>query len=105
MSEITKSNQPIDNNHGQTIIVNQQKSESNGTGTAGFVLALIALFLGWIPVLGWLLWILGLILSIVGIFKKPRGLAIAGVIISFIGIILLIFIFAGLAILGSSASI
>ncbi len=103
MSDTTQSNPPTNDNQGQTIIVTQK--ESNGIGTAGFVLALIALFLGWIPFLGWLLWILGLILSFVGIFKKPRGLAIAGIIISFIGIILLIFLFAGMAILGSAASV
>ena len=103
MSEITKPNEQNNDNQGQTIIVNQQKSESNGTGTAGFVLALIALFLGWIPILGWTLWILGLILSFVGVFKNPKGLAIAGLVISVIGIILMIFVFAGLALLGSAA--
>jgi len=104
MSEITKPNESENANYGQTIIV-KQKIESNGTGTAGFVLALIALFLGWIPILGWMLWVLGLILSFIGIFKRPRGLAIAGLVISLIGIILLIFIFAGLAVLGSAASV
>lgn len=39
---------------GQTIIINQQEKKSNGLGTAGFILALIALFFGWIPVLGWI---------------------------------------------------
>jgi hypothetical protein len=79
----------------QTIIINQQP-KSNSVGTAGFVLALISLFLGWIPVLGWVLWVLGLLLSFVGIFKSPRGLAITGLILSFIDLILLIFVFAGL---------
>jgi len=64
--------------------------QSNGCGIAGFVLALIALFLGAIPVVGWILWILGLVLSFVGLFKSPRGLAIAGLIISLIGIILIL---------------
>ena len=59
------------------------------------VLALIALFLGWVPVLGWILWLLGLILSFIGVFKKPKGLAIAGLVISLIGIIVLIVISAG----------
>lgn len=45
----------------QTIIIQQPVSRSNGLGTAGFVLALIALFLGWIPFLGWIVWLLGLI--------------------------------------------
>lgn len=85
------------NQSGQTIIVNQQENKSNGTGTAGFVLALIALFLGWIPFLGWILWILGAVLSFVGLFKSPKGMAIAGLVISFIGIILLTVVFAGAA--------
>jgi hypothetical protein len=88
MSDLQNSGQ---NPQGQTIIVNQQQpQQSNGIGTAGFVLALITIFLGWIPVLGWILWILGLILSFVGVFKKPKGLAIAGLVISLIGIILII---------------
>lgn len=74
----------------QTIVVNQPSS--NGLGTAGFVFSLITLFLGWIPVLGWILWFLGAIFSLIGVFKAPRGLAIAGLIISFIGLIVLIFL-------------
>lgn len=85
------------NQAGQTIIVNQQENKSNGTGTAGFVLALIALFLGWVPILGWILWILGAILSFVGVLKSHKGMAIAGLVISFIGIILLTVVFAGIA--------
>lgn len=91
-----------DDNQKQTIIINKLENKSNGIGTAGFVLSLIALFLGWVPIFGWLIWILGLILSFVGIFKTPRGLSIAGLIISFIGIILLIFVFAGLAAIGAN---
>jgi hypothetical protein len=79
--------------YGQTVIVNQ----SNGVGTAGFVLALIALFLGWVPVLGWILWILGLVLSFAGLFKSPRGLAVTGLLISLIDLILLLMVFGALA--------
>lgn len=81
----------------QTIIINQQPPRSNGLGVAGFVLALIAVFLGWVPVLGWILWILGLILSFCGVFKAPRGLAIAGLVISLLGLILLLVVFGALA--------
>jgi len=100
MSEEIKSSEQ--SNSGQTIIVNQQERKSNGVGTAGFVLALIALFLGWIPVLGWIIWVLGLILSFVGIFKTPKGMAIAGLVISLIGIILLLTVFG--ALLGGAAA-
>ncbi|MDR3266878.1 MAG: hypothetical protein LBT24_04825 [Tannerella sp.] len=98
----------IENNTGQqttpnqTIIIKQSDvSKSNGIGTAGFVLAIIALFLGWIPALGWILWVLGLLLSFAGMFKKPKGLAIAGLIISLIGLILIIAVFGAIgALLG-----
>lgn len=80
----------------------QQKS--NGIGVAGFVLALLALIFCWVPVLDIILWLLGAIFSIIGIFKAPRGLAIAGTIISFIGIIILIFCFAALIGLGTAAA-
>lgn len=72
----------------QTIIVESPKS--NGVGTAGFVLSIITLFLGWLPVAGWILWFLGALLSFIGIFKAPRGLAIAGLIISLIGVIIIV---------------
>jgi hypothetical protein len=100
MSEEIKSSEQ--SNSGQTIIVNQQEKKSNGVGTAGFVLALIALFLGWVPVLGWIIWVLGLILSFVGVFKTPKGMAIAGLVISLIGIILLLTVFG--ALLGGAAA-
>ena len=67
-----------------------ERPKTNGVGTAGFVLALIGLLVSWIPFLGWIIWALGAILSFVGIFKTPRGLSIAGLCISFIGLILLI---------------
>lgn len=62
------------------------------------MLALVAALLGWIPVLGWILWIIGLILSFVGVLlKKPRGLAIAGLVISVVDFILLLSVFASLS--------
>jgi len=72
-----------------TIII-QNSSKSNGIGTAGFVLALIAVFLGWVPVLGWIIWLLGLVLSGIGVTKTPKGLAIAGLVLSLIGLVILI---------------
>ncbi len=99
--KMTNETQNPQNQTGQTIIVNQIEKKSNGVGTAGFVLALIAVFFGWIPVLGWLIWLAGLVLSFVGVFKEPRGLSIAGLVISLIGIILLVSVFG--AILGSAA--
>ncbi len=74
-------------------------TRSNGIGTAGFVLALLTLFLGWIPVLGWIMWLLGLIFSALGIskakkVKKGMGLSVAGLVISLLGVVV-VFIVAG----------
>lgn len=66
-----------------------QQKQSNGLGTAGFVISLVAIFLCWIPALCWILWILGLIFSSIGVFRQPRGLAIAGLAISLILIIII----------------
>ena len=74
----------------QTVIVQQEQRKSNGMGTAGFVLALIGFFFSWIPILGWVIWFLGVLFSAIGVFRTPRGMAIAGLCISFIGLIFLI---------------
>lgn len=73
-----------------TVIVNQTEKSSNGVGIAGFILALLGVIFSWIPILNWILWIIGLILSFAGVFKKPKGLAIAGLCLSLLGIILII---------------
>ena len=64
--------------------------QKNGIGITGFILSIVAIVLIWVPVLDWILWFLGALFSIIGVFKKPKGLAIAGLIISFISIIILI---------------
>ena len=64
---MTTDTQNPQSQSGQTVIIQQSDKKSNGVGTSGFVLALIALFLGWVPFLGWILWLLGLILSFVGV--------------------------------------
>jgi hypothetical protein len=91
----TSQNNELHPQGGQTIIINQAGSR-NALGTAGFVLALLGLFFFWVPVLNWILWILGLILSAVGVFKAPKGLAIAGLCISLLGLILIVAVFGAL---------
>jgi len=83
--------------HNQTIIVQTPAHQSNGIGTAGFVLALIALILSWLPGVGWVVWFLGFLLSFIGMFKSPRGLAITGFIISIIDLIILVALVGTLA--------
>lgn len=83
--------------HNQTIIIQQPTRQSNGVGTAGFVLALISLFSLWVPGVSWVAWFLGFLLSFIGMFKSPRGLAIAGFIISIIDLIILLAFVSALA--------
>ena len=82
----------------------------NGFGVAGFILALayvlFGTFLSLIPVLPYAVWLLGLIFSIVGIAQakkkgQKKGLAVAGLVLSLIGIVFIILILIlGSAILG-----
>ena len=71
------------------VIIQNTPHRSNGLGTAGFVLALLGLIFFLIPILDLLLWFLGALFSFIGVFKAPRGLAIAGFVISFINFIVL----------------
>jgi hypothetical protein len=48
--------------------------------------------------LGWVLWVLGLIFFAVGMSKRPKGLAIAGLVISLVGLIFLLVVFAAIGI-------
>ena len=67
---------------------NQGNQSNNGLAIAGFVVGLVSIFLNFYCITG----IVGLILSIVGFKKsketeKGKGLAIAGIICSIIGIV------------------
>lgn len=75
----------------------EEVKKKNGIGTAGFILALIGLIFCWVPVLDYILWFLGLLFSFIGVFKKPRGLSIAGLIISCIGIIIILTVIGAVA--------
>jgi hypothetical protein len=102
MSEVLRNGEEVSQGGqsfagGQTIVINQQANQSQGVGTAGFVLALIAIFLFWVPFLNWILWALGLILSFAGLFKAPRGLAITGFVLSVIGLVLILAVAAAIA--------
>ena len=78
-----------------------QKSESNGIGMAGFICSLISLFTCGI------LFPIGFLLSLIGVFFRPRGFAIAGLVISGGSMALLVlswFLFLG-ALLGFGAMV
>ena len=91
-------------NQGQTIIIRQKSSNRNGIGIAGFILSVISLFIGWVPIVGWLVWGLGAVFSFIGMFIRPRTLAIIGFIISFIELFILLFVLGTLISLGTAMS-
>ena len=84
-----------------TVYVNRQmQPEINVVGIVGFVMSLVAVLIGWIPILGWIfggfLWLAGLVLSIIGIFKEPKTFAIAGLVISIVSFLILALIIWGI---------
>lgn len=84
-SPVVESSNVQNQNVQQHVIVQQVGSPSNGLGTAGFVLGLVGLII--FPT-GIVFGPLGFIFSFVGLFKIPRGLAIAGFILSPLGFII-----------------
>ena len=87
-------------------------------GTAGMVLGILAVVFFWVPILNWLLIIVGLPLSIAGLLvgksrNEPVGMAIAGIVLNCIplvisiAIVILIGSFLGLlaGLLGSLAGL
>lgn len=80
----------------QHIVIAHEGLQRNGIGTAGFVVAMVDLVFCWAPVLNVLLWLVGLVLSAIGLFRKPKGLAIAGYCISILNLALIVFIIKGI---------
>ena len=72
------------------IVYVHRPERKNKIGTAGFVFAMLSLFLGWVPLVGWLFWFLGIIFSSVGLGRKPKGLAPAGLIVSIFALFVII---------------
>ncbi|MBR5532591.1 MAG: hypothetical protein IKU59_04715 [Bacteroidales bacterium] len=73
------------------------EKKSNGLGVAGLVLSICALVFCWLPILNWILWFLGVLFSFIGVFKRPKGCAIAGLIISVIPFIIMLVFIGGVA--------
>ncbi|MDM1045475.1 hypothetical protein HX004_11910 [Myroides sp. 1354] len=82
----------------------QQPIEKNNMGLTGFILSIVAIVLCWVPLVGWLCWLVGLILSIVGLFRRPKGFAIAGLVISLLGFIVM-FLLLGILGLATAAAV
>ena len=73
-----------------------QQQGHPGIAIAGFIVGLIGLLTFWVPYLGAVLSIVGLILSILGMRaanerNAPKGFAIAGLVCSIIGVLLGVF--------------
>ena len=79
----------------KTIII-QKTNGSNASGTIGLIFAILSWPFSCFPIFGSIFWLIGLIFSIVGLFKKPRGAAIAGLVISFLGLILIVLVIVGI---------
>lgn len=97
IQEIENTQQNQQNSNFDAFMMNQQLSQKNNMGIAGFVLSILAIFLFWFPIINWILVILGFIFSIIGMKKKPKGLATAGFVISTItllGMLYTIFVIA-----------
>ncbi len=82
-------------NNTTTVIV--ERNPSNGIGVAGFVIALLGIFFLWLPFINCFLWLFGFVFSFVGLFKAPRGMAIAGFVLSLVDILLIIHIMGSIA--------
>lgn len=83
--------------HGRSATSSRVRQPSNGLGIAGFVVGLIGLAVAAIPLIGIVaspLVVAGLVLSIMGLSKvkkslaNNKGMAIAGIVLSSIGIVL-----------------
>ncbi len=80
---------------------------SNGLAVASMVLGIIALLFFWMPFLGWLPVVLGLVLGIVAL-NRPfgRGMAIAGIACSGVALaVKLILLFLFLGVLGAIGAV
>jgi type II secretory pathway pseudopilin PulG len=71
-----------------------QRGPTNGLGLAAFITSLVGLVL----CLG-VLSPVGLLLSLFAVFKKPRGFAVAGVVLGLIGTIMLVVVTGGLVLM------
>ena len=95
---LTVVTRPSEQSVSQPIVINNTVTQrSNGIGTAGFVLALISAIFCWVPGVNWIIWFLGALFSLIGLFKRPRGIALAGFILSIIDVIIIVAVIGALA--------
>ncbi|HUZ11540.1 MAG TPA: hypothetical protein VMU93_01650 [Caulobacteraceae bacterium] len=92
---------------GQTINIQAPYAQpANGLAVASLVLGVIAVFTFWIPFLGWIPALLGLVLGLVGLQQAHgRGMAVAGVVCSGLALVVKVWFWVVLlGIFGAAAS-
>ena len=82
----------------QPVVVQQQQpaGKSSGLAIAGLIMGIFTLLLCWVPIVGFIFGLLGLIFSIAGIAKKnggAKGAAVAGLVMTIVGAIVFICLF------------
>ncbi len=89
----------------QAAPVSQQGN--NGLAVASLVLGILSILFGWIPIIGFISWVLapiGLVLGLVALNTGAgRGLALAGSICSGVGLLICILWVVGIGLLGTVA--
>ena len=73
------------------VAVPAEQKKSSGMAIAGLIMGIFTLIFCWVPFVSWILGLLGLIFSIIGIAKKnggAKGAAITGLILTILGAIL-----------------
>lgn len=81
--------------------MNADRQQGNGMAISGFICALLSVIGFWAPGVNFVLWVLGIVFSIVGLKNcknkgaPHRGLAMAGLVIALVPttILILVFIF------------
>jgi len=92
----------------QPVVVQQPApaGKSSGMAIAGLIMGIFTLIFCWVPVVGFILGILGLIFSIAGIAKKnggAKGAAIAGLVLTIIGAIVSVVMLGAVLTAGTSS--
>lgn len=68
-----------------------QKPKSNGKSVASLVLGLVGLVAWCLPLIGFPVTIVGLIMGILGVKERKNGMAIAGIVLSAITLVITVF--------------
>ena len=98
-SEMEGPQQKIEGGNVTVNLAGAAGQQGNGMAVAGFVLALCSVVLFWFPFVSFLLWVLGIVFSAIGLKRANdhglpnRGLAIAGLVIALVpGTILMLIV-------------